>query len=118
MSLYEAAQKDEDKKMNKADWAKFRNVLNRAYEDFELTFGNRVYHQIELFVPVFVACGGTKEEALDFMFAEKIANKLEGRYEDFVKDALISLREEIDKNYGKNGFPLTRERLAHLLRRF
>ncbi len=118
ISLFEAAQGDADKKMGKADWAKFRNVLNRAYEDFELTFGNRVYHQIELFVPVFVACGGTKEEALDFMFAEKIASKLEGRYEDFVKDALISLREEIDKNYGKNGFPLTRERLAHLLRRF
>ncbi len=117
-SLFRAAQEDQSYRLSKADWNKFRNVLNRAYEDFELTFGNRVYHQIELFVPVFVACGGTKEEALDFMFAEKIASKLEGRYEDFVKDALIALRGEIEHSYGKNGFPLTRERIAHFLRRF
>ncbi len=118
MGLFAEAQKDEEKRLSKADWSKFRSILNKTYEDFEITFGNRVYHQIELFVPVFVACGGSKEEALDFMFAEKIASKLEGRYEEFVKDALIALRDEIDRTYGKNAFPLTHERLAHYLRRF
>ena len=34
-------------------------------------------NQIAQFVPVYIACGGTKEEALDFMFARKVLTKIQ-----------------------------------------
>ena len=47
-------------------------------------------HQLEILVPVYVACGGTKEEALDFMFSRKVLSKLSGRFEDYLKDGLLN----------------------------
>ena len=117
MSLFEAAQKDSSKRMSKEDFARFRNLTNFTYNTFDLTFGNRIMHQIELLVPVYVACGGQKEEALDFMFARKVIAKLEGRFEDYIKQGLVDLTKLIDQTYGANSFALTRHVINRLLRK-
>ena len=69
------------------------------YDVLDITFGNRINNQIDEFVPVFVACGGTKEDALDFLFSSKILYKLEGRFEDYVKQGLIDLKNLLNKLY-------------------
>ncbi len=117
MSLFESAQKDSSKKMSKEDFARFRTLTNFTYNTFDLTFGNRIMHQIELLVPVYVACGGQKEEALDFMFARKVIAKLEGRFEDYIKQGLVDLTKLIDQTYGANSFALTRHVINRLLRK-
>lgn len=117
MSLYESAQNDSSKKMSKEDFARFRNLTNFTYNTFDLTFGNRIMHQIELLVPVYVACGGQKEEALDFMFARKVVAKLEGRFEDYIKQGLVDLTKLIDQTYGAQSFKLTRHVINRLLRK-
>ena len=117
MSLFESAQNDSSKKMSKEDFARFRNLTNFTYNTFDLTFGNRIMHQIELLVPVYVACGGQKEEALDFMFARKVIAKLEGRFEDYIKQGLVDLTKLIDQTYGAQSFKLTRHVINRLLRK-
>lgn len=51
-------------------------------ELFQITFGNRIANQLEKFVPVYIACGGTVDEAIDVMFSKKVLRKLEGIYDD------------------------------------
>ena len=118
MELYNHAQKDEDNRLNGADIAKFKTITDQIYDSFDLTFGNRIMNQIELFVPTFVACGGTKEEALDFMLARKVLIKLDGRFEEYVKKGLEELLKLIKKTYGKGNFALSQELIERLLRRF
>ena len=84
---------------------------------FDVRFGNRIMVQIEKFVPVYVALGGTKEEALDFMFARKILRKLHGAYEDYVKDELIKLTKLINQTYGKGVFKETERLIAKIIKR-
>lgn len=117
MSLFDSAQNDFSKKMSKEDFARFRNLTNFTYNTFDLTFGNRIMHQIELLVPVYVACGGQKEEALDFMFARKVVAKLEGRFEDYIKQGLVDLAKLIDQTYGAQSFKLTRHVINRFLRK-
>ena len=81
------------------DKQKFKQVTDFMYDVLDITFGNRINNQIDEFVPVFVACGGTKEDALDFLFSSKILYKLEGRFEDYVKQGLIDLKNLLNKLY-------------------
>jgi hypothetical protein len=59
---------------------------------------------MERFVPVYIACGGTKLEALDYLFAHKVLRKLESRYETYLKDSLKELIELIELEFGKGEF--------------
>ena len=102
---------------NKDDYAKFKKLTDFTYDTFDITFGNRILHQIELLVPVYVECGGKKEEALDFMFARKIIYKLNGRFEDYIKNGLNELLRLIDETYGKDSFLNTRHEISRLLRK-
>lgn len=98
-SLFDAA-KESGKGLNTEDNAKLMKVLDFVYSKFELTIGNRILHQIEQIVPVFVAAGGTKEDAIDFMLCKKLFAKLEGRFEDYVKPALNETLEILADTYG------------------
>lgn len=98
--LYTKAQADEKLQLTKEDFAVFKKLADFTYDTFDITFGNRILNQIETFVPVFVACGGSKEEALDFLFTRKILYKLEGRFEDYVKQGLLELKDLIKSSYG------------------
>ena len=68
-------------------------------KSFEITFGNRIANQLEVFVPVYLECGGTVDEAIDIMFSRKILRKLEGIYDEDTKIKLEILKEEINKKY-------------------
>ena len=94
------AKLNEENNLTREDIEQFKIIANFTYDTFDLTFGNRIYNQIHEFVPVFLACGGNKVEALDFLFTRKVLYKLEGRFEDYVKSGLIELKSLINKTYG------------------
>ncbi len=48
-------------------------------ENFKISFGNRIMKQIKSYLPVYAACGGTEEEALDDILAKKVLRKLEAQ---------------------------------------
>ncbi len=73
-------------------------------ENFKVTFGNRIMKQIRAFVPVFVACGGTENEGLDYMVARKIFRKFEGLNLPFLQKEIGELSTLLDRLFGKNSF--------------
>ena len=115
--LYAEAEKDETKRLSEQETDKFLKVCDFMKEAFNVRFGNRIMVQIESFVPIYVALGGTKEEALDFMFARKILRKVDGMFEDFVKDELANLSRLITSLYGKNVFKETETLIAKFTKR-
>lgn len=110
--LFADAQANQSNRLSKQETEKFLKLCDFMREAFDVRFGNRIMVQIESFVPVYVALGGTKEEALDFMFARKILRKVDGMYEDFVKDELANLTKLINSLYGKNTFKETERIIA------
>jgi len=73
-------------------------------ENFKVTFGNRIMKQIRAFVPVYVACGGSETEALDYMVARKIFRKFEGLNLPFLQNEINDLSQLLDRLFGKKGF--------------
>ena len=71
---------------------------------FKVTFGNRIMKQIRAFVPVYVACGNSETEALDYMVARKIFRKFESLNLPFLQDEINELSALLDRLFGKNGF--------------
>ena len=102
--LLNAAKKFKDPK----DEARFRTMIenldHQVKEMFQITFGNRISNQLEMFVPVYIECGGTVDEAVDIMFSRKILRKLEGIYDEDTKVKLDMLKDEIE---GKYKMPIT-----------
>ncbi|MBR5817545.1 MAG: hypothetical protein IKY62_02750, partial [Clostridia bacterium] len=99
-SLYEEAIANDDNRLNESDKAKLETVISFIYEQFGIAIGNRILTQIENIVPIFVAAGGTKEGAIDLMLSKKAICKIEGRFEDYIKDALGSLISLLHSTYG------------------
>mgnify|MGYP002521028531 FL=1 len=116
-SLFEEAIAKKNNQLTIDDYNTFKKLTDFTYDTFDLTFGNRILHQIQLFVPAFVATGGTKEEALDFMFAEKVISKLEGRFEDYILQGLLDLKALLKKTYGEGSFQETNRRIARLIKK-
>jgi 5-methylcytosine-specific restriction endonuclease McrBC GTP-binding regulatory subunit McrB len=115
-SLYDQALDNEDFRMNDEDRAKLASICDYVYEQFGIAIGNRIMNQIDNIVPVFVACGGTKEAAIDFMISKKLVSKVEGRFEDYVKDALGGLIALCGKTYGAGVLKLTEKTAATIMK--
>lgn len=99
--LYAAAEADSANAFNAQDKARLDKISGFVYDTFDVAVGNRILNQLEKIVPAFIACGGTKENALDFMLCKKLFSKLEGRFEDYVKPALEETLALMDETYGK-----------------
>jgi hypothetical protein len=83
---------------------------------FRVSFGNRIMKQIEEYIPIIVACGGSETEALDDILARKILRKLEQLSPAFVKnesDKLLALLAEL---FGADSLPQTKEYIKRLKR--
>ena len=70
-------------------------------QNFKITFGNRILKQIKIFVPVFVSCGFTETEGIDYFLAYKIIRKFESLNLSFLHNELNELISVLDKIYGK-----------------
>ena len=115
MSLFDDAIKNMG--LNDEVMKKFSLVTEYMLNTFDINFGNRILNQISRFVPVYVACGGTSESALDLIFARNILRKLDGKFEDGVKSNLVKLEKMLDELFGVESFRNTKEYIAKLKRK-
>ena len=76
-------------------------------EKFKIAFGNRIMKQIKLFVPVYMACGMTEIQGLDYMLCNKILRKFESLNLSFLRNELDQLITLLDKLFGKNAFKVS-----------
>ena len=74
---------------------------NYVIEKFRIAFGNRIMKQLKSFVPVYVACGGTEKEGVDYMLATKVFRKFEALNLSLIRDELRPLISYIDNLFGK-----------------
>ena len=70
-------------------------------EKFRVAFGNRIIKQLKFFVPVFVACGGTENEGIDYILATKVFRKFEGLNISLIRDEIRGLILQLDNLFGK-----------------
>ena len=82
-------------------------------EKLRVAFGNRIIKQMGLFVPVYVACGGTELDGIDYVLATKIFRKFESLNLAMLRDELRELCVYIGKVFGKNEM---KESIAYLER--
>lgn len=103
--------------MDKADYDKFSALSTFMYDTFDVNFGNRIMNQIQVFVPIYVACGGTAYKALDLMFARKVLRKLDGRFEENLKQNLTKLEKYVIEQFGQTEFSSTLSTIAKMKRK-
>ncbi len=83
-------------------------------EKFRVAFGNRIIKQLNIFVPVFVACGGTETEAIDYILATKVFRKFEGLNLSLIRDEIRGLILYMDNLFGKGAMKECIEYLQRL----
>ncbi len=70
-------------------------------EKLRVAFGNRIIKQMNLFVPVYVACGGEELDGIDYVLATKIFRKFESLNLAMLRDELKELVVYMNKSFGK-----------------
>lgn len=71
-------------------------------KNFRISFGNRMMKQLGIFVPVYMACGGSETDGIDFMITTKVLRKFTSLNLPFLSKELQSLAAFIEKKFGKN----------------
>ncbi|MBQ9458275.1 MAG: hypothetical protein IJU64_07240 [Bacilli bacterium] len=110
------AQAKKDYPISQDTLEKFAKLDDYVIEHFKLAFGNRIMKQLNNFVPCFVACGGTELDGIDYVFKTKILKKFEVLNVAFLRDELAGLDAELTKLFGKNEFPLSRDKIRLLIK--
>ena len=82
-------------------------------EKLRVAFGNRILKQMNLFVPVYVACGGEELDGIDYVLATKIFRKFESLNLAMLRDELKELCIYMLKLFGRNTM---KESIAYLER--
>lgn len=95
---------------------KFNELDNFVISKFRLAFGNRILKQLNVFIPVYVGCGGSELDGFDFIFTNKVLKKFESLNVGFLKDELRQLNLELDKLFGKNNFKLAHNYINNLIK--
>ena len=92
---------------------KIEEMDNYVIQHFRIAFGNRIVAHMKKFVPVFVACGGTEIEGVDYFIAKKILRKFEQLNIAYIRDEIDPYVDFLDKTFGKNKM---KECIEYLLR--
>ena len=87
-------------------------------DEFEIKVGNRIFNQIDNFVPVFVGLKGDKLDAIDMMVSAKIFRKLDFVFMMDMADSLIKLQRFLNAHFGKGKLPKCEAKINSLLRKY
>ena len=85
---------------------------------FRVAFGNRIMKQLKIFVPVYVACGGTVLEGIDHILATKVFRKFEALNLSLIRDEIKGLINYLNTLFGKNSMTSCIEFLERLQRTY
>ncbi len=94
--------------------ANLRRMDAYLIEHFHISFGNRIMKQIERYVPIYKACGGTELEAMDDMISKKLLRKLEMQNPVYIRNAVGGLLSYLDDLFGMDAMIQCREYLKKL----
>ncbi|MDE6850006.1 MAG: hypothetical protein K2J54_01635, partial [Clostridia bacterium] len=83
-------------------------------EKFKISFGNRIMKQLRLFVPVYMACGGTELGGVDFIITSKILRKFNALNLPFLHKELDQLVEFFKDKFGPDSMPYCIEYVKEL----
>ena len=78
-----------------------KEMDNYVISHFRIAFGNRIMKQLNTFVAVYVACGGTEVAAIDYFIAKKILRKFDQLSVAFIRDEIDPFISYLNKKYGK-----------------
>ena len=81
---------------------------------FRIAFGNRIVAHMRKFVPVYVACGGTEVDGVDYFIAKKILRKFEQLNMALIKDEIEPYIQFLDDTFGKGAMAECIEYLVRL----
>lgn len=81
---------------------KIEKLDRYVIEHFRVAFGNRIMKQFNIFVPVYIACGGEETEAIDYMLATKVFRKFESLNLALIRDEIKGLIVQLDTLFGKD----------------
>lgn len=80
--------------------AKIKEFDEYLIATFQVTFGNRILMQMNNYIPIYMACGGTEDEALDDILAKKTLRKLEAKNPVYIKAKSQELIMRLDDIFG------------------
>ena len=80
---------------------KIAKLDSYVIEKFRIAFGNRIMKQLNFFVPVYVECGGSELEGVDYMLATKVFRKFESLNLSLIRDEIRPLISYLDATFGK-----------------
>lgn len=76
------------------------NLDDYVIKKFRVAFGNRILKQLKIFVPVYVACGGTVLEGIDHILATKVFRKFESLNLSLIRDEIKGLINYLNALFG------------------
>ena len=95
---------------------KIAAVDNFLTDRYRITYGNRIRRQMEEYIPVYMACGGTEKEAVDDLIAKKVLRKLDGLSPVVIRYGMDELEGLFTSVFGADRMPLCRDSLERLRR--
>lgn len=111
-SLFERAHNDY--KISEETLALIKELDTFIREKFKISFGNRIMKQLNLFVPVYIACGGTELGGVDFIITSKILRKFNALNLPFLTKELKELIVFFNEKFGDGAMPYCIEYIKEL----
>jgi hypothetical protein len=114
--LFKKAQQEH--RVSEENLQKFEEMDNYVIEHFRLAFGNRIVKQLREFVPVYVACGGTEIDGLDYVLCNKILRKFESLNLAYIRDEVDDYIKYLDDTFGEENMGECKDYLKRLKKLF
>ena len=108
------AESKEKYRVGEETLAKVAALDDYVIEHFRLAFGNRIVKQLRDFVPVYVGCGGTEVDGLDYVLTNKIFRKFEGLNLAFIRDEIDGLIAYLSELFGEENMQEAKAYLRRL----
>lgn len=105
-------------KVSEENVQKFADMDDYVIEHFRLAFGNRIVKQLNEFVPVYVGCGGTEIDGLDYVLCNKILRKFESLNLAYIRDEIDAYIDYLSINFGEENMTECKEYLQRLKKLF
>ncbi len=108
------AESKEKYRVGEETMEKVAKLDDYVIEHFRLAFGNRIVKQLRDFVPVYVGCGGTEVDGLDYVLTNKIFRKFEGLNLAFIRDEIDGLISYLSELFGEENMQEAKAYLRRL----
>ena len=80
---------------------KIEKMDDYVIQHFRIAFGNRIVSHMKKFVPVYVGCGGSEVDGIDYFIARKILRKFEQLNISYIRDEIDGFIKFLDDTFGK-----------------